>query len=535
MLLISSDETLPDNAFHGSCFVGTDYVSGSAGARDYLNHVGAIRPGEDGAYSVLTRVLPNEWVLGTDYKGFSHIFYYADEGRRWVVSNSFVALVRYLRGLGIDPPADPAPLAAFASNKGAFVRSLMSYRTAHPDIRLLASDAVLRLQGGPQPSLLVKRRADTYPLTSSYESALARHLDLWVARFATLLSDPNLRLTVHITGGRDSRSVLALVLAAMTQLGSRQGAQLRFRSQSNKPDDLSVATSLGAAFGFAVNDGWGLDMPQRLSSRQSFRSWEEMSVGCYADMMFPERHRSLEWVTVPGVAGEAHRRTYAREMYDGSIADVAETQRQWFHDDRLFDDWRDSLVAADDWLAGAHDAHPLPMVRSHREFRDRFHSGKQSFYSSSVLALAARSLVACSNILAPHRFSNGQILYDIMANAAPGLMDQPYDLPWKEPGSRGGAELTDLNWSPSMQPGRVYMRSLDGPVDGMSAPPPQPLAHVLSGASGVLYNREALGLLGANVLKDGLEVLQKNVDSNIQNLHGRGRTAHLAYLANLIL
>jgi hypothetical protein len=531
--LVTSQDALPDSAFRGQCFVGGDYIVGSGGAGRFLSLGGSIGPGEDGAYAVLRRVGADEWELGTDYKGFTHVFHHRSADGTWAVSNSLMALARHLRRHGEGARYTP-PIAAFGADID-MVRSLMSFHTPVEGVRLLPSTSILRLRPGPRPSLREQRARTEPEALGDYSAVLTRYLDVWSARLQTLLLDSRLRVNAHVTGGRDSRTVLALLLAARQALGSDLPDTLRLTSQRNKPADFAVAQHLAGRYGFALNQRRAGVLPAKLSGFDAFHAWEEMSVGCYAHIMFPLRHRSAYDVVLPGVGGESHRRVYARRIAERPIEKVAVRYRHGFRHERDFVQWRDSLVEADEYLAASPQANTRALVRSHREFRDRFHSGKENFYTGAVLALSSKYLTEASNLLSRSRFASGQVLVDLMANTTPGLLHEPYDHPAKRPAAIDMRRVPRLGWRASNRGGAVFAAEDDHdaaePGDGPQRPP---LSFVLEEARRALEKPAAIDLLGEARLIDGVRSLEQNVAAASQNLHERGRTAHLAYLAGVL-
>lgn len=531
-LLLSSDEAIPDFAFRGQCFVGSDLVIGASGADSFEAQGGTIEPGEDGSYVVLRRAGPESWTLGTDYKGFARIFYHREASGEWAVSNSFLALYRYLVERGHDVVPNASAIAAFSARD--MVRTAMSFETPVKGIRLLPSAAVLVLRNGPTPSLWERRVCMEPETTNDYATALARYLTIWTTRLRTLASHPLLDTILHVTGGRDSRTVLAVMLAS--RIGGEEFGGVRFTSQRNRPDDLAVAENLAAKNNLALNLLPKQPLPPPIDPNSAFKQWAETSVGTYAHMMFPTRQWSARRLVVPGVGGEAHRWVYRPAFATAEITSVAETFRDRFRQQTHFAAWRDSVVEADEYLKVSPAAHPVALVRSHREFRDRFHSGKENFYVPAVLPLASKYLTECSNLLPWRDFKSGQILVDIMYNTARELLLEPYDMPQKMPAPSELRRASDLSWSPSSSVGRVFVPPHEEfPDSPRVTADRRPLSYVLEHAISSIWNRAAIDLLGRDLLADGLKTLIDNVDSPVQNLHHKGRTAHLAYLAATVL
>jgi len=532
IFLLSSDRPLPEHFFSGHCFVGPDLIIGAEGYKAFrAAHPDRRGPGlgEDGCYALLERH-GSGWRLGTDYKGFCHLYYYA-RGADWAVSNSFTALLDHLRGRGISPTPNLAPLAAYRAAPD-LVRTLMSYETPVREIRLLPSFYALDLgTEGARPVA-----APVVLDQPGYGEALATFLRTWQARLAGMLSDPRLSFDAHVTGGLDSRTVFAMVQSAARGLGG-DARPVCYISQTNRALDFSVASEIATAAGIELNPSIpGRGAPgRRLSSAESVAKWRAKFLGGYSHIMFPIRGACTTRGVLAGVGGEAHRQVYNESFATLPIEGIADHVARKFRDPEHFADWKRSLDEADAILRTHPQAHPLAMVRSHREFRDRYHSGHNSFWNLSCLILASRLLEPCSNALKPEAFRAGQILYDIMANTLPEVLYLNFETPEKSPDGAVVARIPQLEWNCAPAPGQVYMKPFSE-----EGPPPDPdqvapLQLVLEQARRGAAAPGAFGLLGRPFCRRSLEGLESMVQEKKQNIHHRGRPAHLLCLAGEIL
>lgn len=527
IFLLSADRPLPERFFAGHCFVGADLIIGAAGHDAWCAaHPGAaLAPGEDGCYAVLARQGAGGR-LGTDYKGFCHLYYYA-EGTDWAVSNSFTRLLDHLRARGRSPSVNPAALAAYRAAPD-IVRSLMSYETPARGIRLLPSFHALDI--GPEGL-----REVPVPVTlgqPDYATALARFLGTWRGRLAGMLADPRLSFDAHVTGGRDSRTVFAMVRSAELALG-QQAQPVRYTSQTNRGEDFAVATQIAMASGVRLNGPHPgrSDPVRRLRSTEAVAKWRAKFLGVYTHIMFPFLGACTTRGLLAGVGGEAHRQAYGDAIMGLPIDGVADRLAPKFRDPEHFADWKRSLDEADTILRGHPQAHDLAMVRSHREFRDRYHSGKNSFWGLACLILTSRLLEPCSNALAPDRFSAGQILYDIMANTMPELLYLNFETPLKSPDGAAVAHIPRLDWDRAAPPGQVYMTPYAEPgPTGIDPDQPALLELVLDKARRIETTPGAYELLGRPFCRRTLTELEAVATGPQQNLHHRGRATHLLCL-----
>lgn len=444
--LFSSFDPLPDQLFSGYCFIGTDFIYGGGGAELFTASTARmIDPGEDGCY-VIVRKAPDGHIIGADFKGYKKLFLYRS-GAEWAVSNSFIRLVSFLRDKGQSISIDDAQLAAWFV-KGAFGEQLSSFATAVTEIRVVPSSCCLRIT----PSGC---RLEDLPRGRSlpYAEALHTFLSVWIGRLKGLLLDPAITVFSHLTGGRDSRAVLALFLAIARQLG--EGApRVRYVSLggSRDIDDLSVATALSRHFGLSLNESIGVERVQ-LDAKESYEAWRDLCIGVYAPIYFPTSGPSPITVTFGGGGGESHRPFYPLIAPSAFL----EKRRKYFPVEHRYLAWKDEVLSAIRFLDQRAEAKTHPMILHYREFRDRFHVGRGAQYSVELLPLGSKLLHACSDAYQGSA-EDGQVLFDVMQNLAPGLADMPYDNDIKLPSEQHRTRLISVDFD-MPPPGRVFRSS----------------------------------------------------------------------------
>lgn len=444
--LFSSFDLLPDQFFSGYCFIGTDFIYGGGGAELFTEATARmINPGEDGCY-VIVRKSAGGHIIGADFKGYKKLFLY-QSGAEWAVSNSFVRLISFLRDRGQSTSIDDAQLAAWFV-KGPFGEQLSSFGTAVTEIRVVPSSCCLRIT----PSGC---RLDELPRGRSipYAEALHTFLSVWTGRLKGLLLDPAITVVSHLTGGRDSRAVLALFLAIARQLGD--GApRVRYVSLggSRNIDDLSVAKALSCHFGLSLNERISVERVQ-LDAKESYEAWRDLCIGVYAPIYFPTYGPSPFIVTFGGGGGESHRPFYPLIAPSAFL----EKRRKYFPVEHRYLAWKNEVLSAIRFLEQRAEAKVHPMILHYREFRDRFHVGRGTQYTVELLPLGSKLLHACSDAYQGSA-EDSQILFDIMQNLAPGLADMSYDKDSKLPSEQHRARLIVVDFV-MPEPGRVFRSS----------------------------------------------------------------------------
>jgi len=549
--LLDSGTTPPDRHLHGACFCGVDLVIGADGAERYLADPGrTLVPGEDGHYILLTRSGASEWTLGTDFKGFSHLYWFNDENY-WVVSNSLDRLRKAMSANGVAVAPNLGELAAFASVPW-FARSVSTFETSTVGVRLLGSHECLRITADPSgattittvPLSTVVPDSDSGP--TDYLTGLGEFLSIWSGRFRTLFSDRDMTFFCDISGGVDSRTVLSVALPVIRELNPR----VRYYSPPGMVADFAVAQEVATASGITLNHTTPAEQAEFIARRERFGRaltagerfgfWRDSHLGSYVHVTFPMRTQAKSFeMKIGGLGGEAHRHAYLPVMHEGSMEEAAETWRSHFTRPELFEQWRSSVLAADETLAALPGTHPNPMVRHHREFRDRFHSGSAGFWILATEALSSRHLARCSSLLDPEPFADGQVLSDIVYNSIPELLILPYDLPEKSLSGKAVRRLRSIpgGWDP-LPAGEIY-----GGAPGPDVPLPgdeefdTPLEFLLDEARrSIAGDRDLMDAVGLSNATESLLELEKMVSARAgnmaaQNLHSNGTQAHLLSLA----
>jgi len=446
---------LPDELLSGYFFHGADFVLGKAGYAAFRAAGGPAPLAEDGCYIHALRE-GDGYRFAADYCGYRKIFYIHSPGF-WAVSNSLWQIARAMRAAGLEPRPDPVELAAMEAEgtliptgRGMFFSQLTTFRTVIEGVRLLPRDSALRIGPGGATELPLPPR----PTGQDYAATLARALGLWSARIAGLVQ-AGWQLSADLTGGIDSRTVLALLMAG-------SGGQALF-PRSNLNDrgraDLRVAQDLCRHLGLAHN----APLPQRppaLPAPEAFAAWRDLCLGAYHPIYFP-RHRLTPGIAHFGGGGGGNQRS----VYDRS---VWARLRRLGRPDRFVAarmanlrpaaqraPYGAALHATLARIASTAPAGMDPLLLHYREFRNRFHAGRTPQYQLSINPLASALLDDCAALAGPARIETAQMFYDMLESLHPGLVERPFDKRHKAIGAARRAALTRVTPDP-LPPGRVF-------------------------------------------------------------------------------
>lgn len=455
-VVLTSDALPTTEVFSGYAFAQTDLILGAEGLRLHrTRHGTSFSHHEDGCY-FLASLSESGIRIGTDFKGNCKVYVYRS-GLRWAVANSFAELVKAVRERQWPVSVRPHVVESWGV-PGRFWDQSWSYRTTVEEISLLPRWGLLDV------SHEGLREIDPEPLRNnedydSYLNGLEEYLNIWIGRIGTILSEDSLRVQLELTGGKDSRGVLALFLAARQFFGADLGQRVNFMSSqaAGKGADLAVAKELAAAYDLQLNKKRFVQGPAtHLTAPQQVRWWASFAFGSYRPIYLVSPRRHLATLPFGGQGGEGTRQQY--EPFP-DLAALLGHNAQYFRKREHFD----AVVAdVDEAIARIRGWTPrVPELLAHyQEFRDRFHSGLHPQTRPRIVPLTGRHLHAAARSLPEAHLLQAQALRDLTAQSAPGLLQRPYDESSKAPSAFNLASLAPpLALKPAM--GEVYGSSAD--------------------------------------------------------------------------
>lgn len=437
MLISSSDETLTSQ-FEGYAFVGADYVYGPSGLKQFERETGSsITPGHDGCY-VSACWVGDEYIIGVDSRGLGRLFAYQHAGE-WTIASSLYELVAHVRGVGLPLTPMPEMLSAFRLD-GSFFAQMTSLDTIFAEIELLPS----RAQVIASHQRLTLRTVDRTP-QQTYEVALYEYLHMWRARALTLLRDPRITFSTDLSGGFDSRAVMALLLS--THEFSTDNPRHQVLSATSKVDDYRAASGLAGTYGFELN-GPVQRPPLPKSGVRAMRTWRAHCLGTYRPVYLAPAGESPFFIRGHGAGGGNHRTTFNDANITDRTARYAsarnpETHRRWARSVEA------SLHAVSADHPGVH-----PMVVHYREFRSRFHFGHAPHQRAMFMPLSSGLLDVITD--REDSRTHRQFYFDIMESLAPGIIELPFDEPRKSPTEVELGAVTTVSLDDRVTAGRVY-------------------------------------------------------------------------------
>lgn len=427
--LISSYDALPKHQLHGFCWQDEDLILADGGYEKYrTSRKAEILAGQDGSY-IIVNAAAQEAVVGTDFSGYCKLFLY-QHADHWILSNSLIKAARFAARKGLPVTINESHLASFFI-KGAFGNQLTSLRTSVSEIRLVPSttEAVIS-RSSPGGNVTLRPTSSVNKMEqnqSCYGDALRDYLRLWVGRMATVLQS-DLTMSSELTGGQDSRTVLALMLAAAQLIGKDSIQRINFTSNKGQTSDFAFASQIAERFHLRfMNWDDGRRGPPLLGLTEAYEKWKSLCLGVYGPIYFPRSRPVSTSIVFGGSGGEGHRRFYPDIGLDQFLAVRRSHIPSAAHFRKLKNDIAEDLSL----LQRGPEASVDPMVLHYRHFRDRCHGGRTPQYTNLLSPLSSATLRKASSLCTPEQLDRRQVVADILINTSRELAAMPFDSPEK--------------------------------------------------------------------------------------------------------
>jgi hypothetical protein len=436
--IISSFGPIPAHHLHGQAFSGVDLILGNEGYADFRRDRGrTIEPGEDGSYIVIGKS-GSETVIGTDFAGYRKMFIYR-HGDSWAISDSLIDLARFAFSQGLPVTISKPHLSTFFID-GSFGHQLASLQTSVSQIQLVPATHEIAFDTSRVSDLLLRRtKAASAALPDRYDQAMYEYLRTWVGRAAALLQSDVL-VRSDLTGGRDSRAVLALLLAALRRCGG-SARDLAIVSDVERPADLRVANSIAERFGFKINERPWEVANTHYDAPTAYAVWKSLCLGVYMPLYIPTGAANPSIIFLDGSGGESQRPFYPEMTLEAFL----DTQAKFIPDGDDYPGLKTSILADINMLRSGQEETIHPLVIHYRHFRDRCHGGRSSQFHNTSSPLSSALLRNAFPLCPKVRSDRAQVLVDILINGDRELAMMAYDKPEKLPDERNLADVIDAS------------------------------------------------------------------------------------------
>lgn len=442
MFIASVDITKPMR-FEGYAWVGDDLVVGQTGADEFARENGpTVPPDEDGCY-VTVHEVSEGLVVGTDYRGLRRLFTYTS-GEKWAIASNIYELISKVRQLGWPLTVMEDTIAAYLSNSG-FSAQISAFGVHFAEVNLVPSAGSILILGDRISTIF--REPQEIP---DYHESLERFLVTWKNRLGTLSVASQTKLKFDLSGGIDSRTVLAFAIENGEILDG--GARIESSSKPRAAEDFKVASTIADKYGFELNSKSYSFRSPNLSAEGAFEGWKRHSLGVYSPVYLYNTTINSNFVHAHGAGGGNFRPTY--KSIQRAASQVGERVSK---ENSII--WSNRVVNDLTSLTGFSTSKSLELIH-YREYRNRFHFGHRPHQTIVYMPLESKLTDPLTDRSDDR--DGRQIYYDVMESLAPGLSTMAYDLEEKMPTDSNISRMMRVATPPST-PGRVYAESSNSP------------------------------------------------------------------------
>ena len=402
-------------SFSGIAYLKDSIVIGQEGFEKYCAHNDlTIDDFWDGRFSYFEQSGQNA-KAATDFMGQDIVFYFND-GKNWAASNSFFYLAEFLAAQDIKLTTYPTVLAPYLFPT-SFTQQLISDNTGIEEIKVLSATDLIQVDNG---IFKIKKRAAIIPPAVSkkeYASRLVDYAAKWASISRSLLNAYPDLTKVDVTGGRDSRTVLALILAGKPDL-----SKINFCSNVQYTKDFEVSQALGNLYGFNIENR--VVPYSKASTEAVYDLWKYGNLGVYYPVYMVGGLEPSDSLHFHGAGGGCIRDVYHGNFIDqiaNKIPSTPELKLSFrLEYARCLKDWGLENVSQ----AKAGTVH-------YRSCRSRLHFGRnwyRNLFTTLVTPISSWELLTAAEALSDQERARAQIYCDLMLLCSPELAHQPFDI-----------------------------------------------------------------------------------------------------------
>src|SRR5699024_12526843 len=281
-----------------------------------------IPAGGDGAYASIQENGSGGLVIGTDVSGYGRGYLYRSDDN-WGVGTSLMEPADYSYEKCGQLTVDRVQVQSFllGSRKrkphlitpGMITQQIVSRETVFREVTLLLPEEEVHVEGAGTPRATVVKRAERQS-SEDYADVLQAGLREMVARLRTML-ESDLVIRSDITGGRDSRAILAGLVAANPS-DRHIGDIAYFRSGVHVESDWKIVEPLSRKYGLEVNRPTPAP-PARVDAETGYTACRRNDLGVYAPLYPVSSY--FGGISLTGAPGGVPRRVFADQTLERSM------------------------------------------------------------------------------------------------------------------------------------------------------------------------------------------------------------------------
>jgi hypothetical protein len=366
------------------------------------------------------------YIAKTDALG-QEIFYYYKKNKDWAFSNSFYYLLQWLETNKISCKAYEASLYSglignpfFSTRQGHTLgRELLSNNTTIEEIKVLPKNFYLKIRRETNTLEVLEDKNIYIDPNKTYEELLLDYVTKWSSRIKALAEKFPHTIKIDLTGGLDSRVILALTSFSLPQI-----SQLHFQSSQKEihQKDFQIANMIGNFLGFSIQNK--LIFKERISPLESYELWKYGNLGVYFPIYFPTHREPTNIFYLQGSGGESFR-----QYYTGTAKQIAQRVHHYFPNEYSLKLVQKELL--DSVTNLGYSTSSLEGMREHyKNFRSRFHFGRNWIRTCSfncITPFNSLELNYAAKKLSDLDIASNKIHCDLLCLLNPLLATMPFD------------------------------------------------------------------------------------------------------------
>lgn len=327
----------------------------------------------------------NELVIKTDNTG-QEIIYLFKKDDNWMISNSFLYLAQSAAKRHKLSIYEPSIYGFFLKNGVHIGEQLLSHRTMIDEITIIPTHHEVRINILNKKLHIIENDIYKEPLfdPKDYTELLTQTLEIGAGLLASL-ADTGCPLNLFLSGGYDSRLILAMLLAGTN---NNLPENLFVTSHESKPDDFKSASNLADKLGLKLNKFEAPKKTSSISSSDAFRQYLTSCGGTYLPI-YPvsDMKQSKDvYIRLTGDQPTGWSHFAGSAPFNGSASKIASDIETSLKKRGMGELVRNEFLTTFDTL-NVDPQDPYAMLIHYSAIRSRHHCGRNSYKSLGNVAL----------------------------------------------------------------------------------------------------------------------------------------------------
>lgn len=389
-----------------------------------------------------------DYVICADYYGYSSLFYAFittdEQENKLVISSSFRGVASYLAKAGHQLSLNwPCVLPHLISNTNIFLTRASNHTFAN-EIQVLNYNEVLLLNNG-KVYVVPRKYIQQRPNLQSYENLLQQGIASAVQSFSSWVQHTDLNVCFNLSGGKDSRVVLAMLLQSefkdqLKMFTANPSNMTAGASKDILMKDFQIASKIVQHYGLSWFKRTGY-REINLSYAEQLNIWQEFRSNSSFELKPKNKQiKDCKELRITGIGGELIRsylggayknnfpRWWEKVQHLGSAKEslqllFKELCHPWLIDSELYTEAMEHFVAS--FIFDEDKAVLAQLDESYLAYRNRAHAGVAAVhkFEGALLKypLCQIQFKQASHLLDPFEEENGRVLFDIIRLTEPKL------------------------------------------------------------------------------------------------------------------